>query len=62
VRRVVFARGTLDARGTARFVRDVVSGREPAVYPAVAATRQDLLIAWTSGGLADSVIRLTRAR
>ena len=62
VRRVAFAGARLDARGAVRFVREVVTGREPAVYPVVAATRQGLLIAWTSGGLADSVIRFTRAR
>jgi hypothetical protein len=58
-RRAAIARGNVDTRGRARFVRTLVGER--AVYPAVAAVPDATLLAWTSTGAADgSVIRVER--
>lgn len=60
-RRVAFARArSAEGRGT-EFTREIISGSEPAIYPMAAATAGDqAVVAWTSGGPGDSVIRVTR--
>lgn len=47
-RRVVVARGRLDADGRAQFTRSIVSESSRAIYPAVAVSRDRVVAAWTS--------------
>ena len=57
-RRVAMARTTVDAAASAMPARTVVS--DSAVYPAVAATRDATVLAWTSSPGPASVIRVER--
>ena len=60
-RHIAFARATIAGGSAPRFAREVVSGEAAAVYPMAAATTgNEALIAWTSGGPGDSVIRVAR--
>ena len=59
VRRVVIARGTVDSSNPVRFTRESVT-EEAAAYPVIASLADGLLVAWTSGSTADSVIRVAR--
>ncbi len=60
-RHVAFARA-MDARaaGPASFSREVLSGAEPAMYPAIVRVSDGVIVVWTSGTPAASVIRVTR--
>ena len=58
-RRVAMARAQ-HAAGKANFSRDVISGGEPAIYPVVARAADGLIVAWTSGGATESMIRVMR--
>ena len=55
-RRVVLARFRPGDSSPPRFIRSVLSGSERAVYPAIAATRDGVVTAWTTG----TVIRVKR--
>lgn len=59
MRRVVIARGTVDSSNPVRFTRESVT-EEAAAYPVIASLADGLLVAWTSGSTADSVIRVAR--
>jgi hypothetical protein len=59
-RRVAFAHAPAPGAGGRGpvFVREVLSAAGPALYPVVAATNDGVVVAWTAGGPADSVIRV----
>jgi hypothetical protein len=59
-RRAAVAQAGPDAAGLSRFTRRVVSDADSAIYPVVASVEGATLVAWTSKGAADSVIRLAR--
>jgi hypothetical protein len=60
-RRIAYARGTTNA-GVVSFQR-VTSGRiELGMYPALAAVSDGVLMAWTTGDPAQSVIRVEKVR
>jgi hypothetical protein len=59
-RHVAMARATGGPDHPTRFVRAIVSGADPGIYPVVASASDGLVVAWTSGGAPDSVIRLAR--
>jgi hypothetical protein len=59
-RRAALAQVESDAAGRARFTRRVVSEADSAIYPVVASIEGATLVAWTSKGAGDSVIRLAR--
>ncbi len=58
MRRIASAYGVAEESGRLRFQRRPWSGSEPGVYPAIAATDNGLLAAWTTGPPATSVIRV----
>lgn len=58
-RRAVVGRASAD--GEPRFARDVIGGPDPSVYPVVAAVRDGIVVAWTSGAGGRSVIRVERS-
>jgi hypothetical protein len=59
VRRVVIARGTVDDSNPVRFTRESVT-EEGGTYPVIASLPDGTLVAWTSGSIADSVLRVAR--
>ena len=59
-RRVAFARGIVAADGAMRFVRETVPDTQPAMYPMAVVVPDGVLVAWTSGEPAASVIRLAK--
>jgi len=59
VRRVVIARGTGDYSNPVRFTRESVT-EEAGTYPVIASLPDGVLVAWTSGSTADSVLRVAR--
>jgi hypothetical protein len=58
VRRIVAARGATDGTSV-RFTRDVITD-DRGTYPAIAPLADGALIAWTSGPVERSVLRITR--
>ncbi len=56
-RRIVVARGEPDGEGGVRFTREPIGS---GVYPAVAATDDGVVVAWTSGPPSASVIQIER--
>jgi hypothetical protein len=56
-RRIVTARGTLNAAGVARFVRQPIDDAAPATYPIIAAADGGTVIAWTSGPSGQTILR-----
>jgi hypothetical protein len=58
-RRVVIARGRAGYREPVRFTRESVT-EEAGTYPVVASLPDGALVAWTSGSMADSVLRIVR--
>jgi hypothetical protein len=58
-RRVVIARGRVGYREPVRFTRESVT-EEAGTYPVVASLPDGALVAWTSGSMADSVLRIVR--
>jgi hypothetical protein len=59
-RRAALALVSTDAAGRASFSRRIVSDGDSAIYPVVASVEGTTLVAWTSKGAGDSVIRLAR--
>ncbi|MEO8258122.1 MAG: sialidase family protein [Acidobacteriota bacterium] len=57
-RQVVIGRALAKGQGTLRFTRQVLGAG--AVYPAIAAVADGVVVAWTSGPQEGSVIRVTR--
>jgi hypothetical protein len=57
-RRAVVARRPIAGGASAEFVRQIVSGNTPGVYPALAVSGRGTIVAWTSNG-ANAVIRVT---
>ncbi len=60
IRRIAAAHGVADESGHVRFQRQPWSASEPGVYPAIAATDNGLLAAWTTGSPTTSVIRVQK--
>jgi hypothetical protein len=61
-RRVALARGTIDAAGSPRFARQVISEGTAATYPAVAATSDATVAVWTVGPAGRAVLRIQRVQ
>jgi hypothetical protein len=59
-RRIALARGTIDLKGAARFVRQQIGDDMPAVYPVLAAADDGTVVAWTSGVSGATVLRADR--
>jgi hypothetical protein len=59
-RRVALARGTTQPGGTVQFLRQTIGNGEPGVYPVAATARDGIILAWTSGRGAQTVIRTER--
>jgi hypothetical protein len=59
-RRAALALVSTDAADRASFSRRIVSDGDSAIYPVVASVEGTTLVAWTSKGAGDSVIRLAR--
>jgi hypothetical protein len=59
-RRAALAQAGSAAGGVARFTRRIVSDADSAIYPVVATIEAGTLVAWTSKGAGESVIRLAR--
>jgi hypothetical protein len=57
-RRVALARGTFGRDGRRQFVRQPLSTGASGSYPAVAATANGAVVAWTSGPGGQSVVRV----
>ena len=60
-RRVVIGRAIAKGPGPSRFTREILAAAG-AVYPAVAAVPDGVVVAWTNGPPEGSVIRVTRAQ
>jgi len=58
-RRVVIARGSVDYNDPVRFTREPVT-EEAGTYPVIAPVFDGALVAWTSGSVTDSVLRVAR--
>jgi hypothetical protein len=58
-RRTVIARGSADYSNLVRFIRESVT-EEAGTYPVIAPLPDGVLVAWTSGSTADSVLRVAR--
>jgi hypothetical protein len=59
-RHVAMARLQQHTAGNAMFSREVISDGEPAMYPVVARAADGVVVAWTSGAPAESMIRVAR--
>jgi hypothetical protein len=59
-RRIAVARGSVDEAGHPRFRREALTTSGPAIYPALAVAGDGVVVAWTSGASAASVIRVAR--
>jgi hypothetical protein len=59
-RRIAVAHGIADAAGHPRFRREGLTTTGPAVYPALAAARDAVVVAWTSGPSTSSSIQVAR--
>ncbi|HVQ17146.1 MAG TPA: sialidase family protein [Vicinamibacterales bacterium] len=59
-RRVALARGSIDSKGVARFVKQPIGDNVRAEYPALARTSDGTLVAWTSGAVGQTVLRTER--
>jgi hypothetical protein len=59
-RRIAVAHGIADAAGHPRFQREALTAVGPAVYPALAAARDAVVAAWTSGPSTSSSIQVAR--
>lgn len=59
-RRIAVARGTSDSKGLAKFVRQPIGDGTRAEYPVLAAIGNNTLVAWTSGSVGQTVLRLER--
>ena len=61
-RRIAYARGTTSAAGAVSFQRVATSGNELGTYPALAAVSDGVLMAWTTGDPAKSVIQVEKVQ
>ena len=61
-RRIAYARGTANADGVVLFQRASPSRVELGTYPVVAAVADGVLMAWTTGDPANSVIRVEKVQ
>lgn len=59
-RRIALARGSVDGNGVARFVKQPVGDGVRAEYPTLASTGDRTLVAWTSGSVGQTVLRIER--
>jgi len=59
-RRIAVARGSVDASGVARFVKQPFGDGVRAEYPTLASTSDSTLVAWTSGSVGQTVLRIER--
>jgi len=59
-RRIAIARGSVDASGVARFVKQPIGDGVRAEYPALTSTSDGTLVAWTSGSVGQTVLRVER--
>jgi hypothetical protein len=57
-RRIALARGSVDGNGVARFVKQPIGDGVRAEYPTLASTSDRTLVAWTSGSVGQTVIRM----
>ena len=55
--RIVLARGAIDYGNPVRFTRESVTG-EAGTYPVIAPVADGVLVAWTSGSAANSILRV----
>ena len=59
-RRIALARGSIDAKGDVRFVRQPLGEAFSGTYPVVAASSDGATVAWTSGPAGQTVIRVAK--
>ena len=59
-RRVALARGSIDGNGVARFVKLPIGDSTRAEYPVLASVGDTTLVAWTSGSVGQTVLRVER--
>jgi hypothetical protein len=59
-RRIAVARGSADEAGHPHFRREALTTIGPAIYPALAFASDGVVVAWTSGASAASVIQVVR--
>jgi hypothetical protein len=59
-RRIAVGRGIADDGGHPRFRREALTTSGPAIYPALAVAGDGVVVAWTSGASAASVIQIAR--
>jgi hypothetical protein len=59
-RRIALGRATAQASGAVQFVRQPIADSESAVYPAVAAVDDAIIVAWTSGPSGHTKLRTER--
>ena len=59
-RRIAVAHASADAAGVPRFRRQALTTSGPVVYPALAAARDAVVVAWTSGPSTTSSIQVAR--
>ena len=59
-RHIALGRATAQASGTVQFVRQPIGDSESAVYPAVTAADDAIIIAWTSGPAGQTKLRTER--
>jgi hypothetical protein len=61
-RRVALARGSVDGKGVARFVKLPIGDSTRAEYPVLASVGDTTLVAWTSGSVGQTVLRVERVQ
>ncbi len=59
-RRVAIARGSVDAKGIARFTRQPIGDTLRAEYPVIATVDDATIVAWTSGSSGQTTLRTQR--
>jgi hypothetical protein len=59
-RNIAVARGSIDGKGVARFVRLPAGDSTRAEYPVLASAGDTTLVAWTSGSVGQTVLRVER--
>jgi hypothetical protein len=59
-RHIALARASIDSSGAARFVRQPIGDGIRAEYPSLASVADGTLVAWTSGSVGQTVVRVER--
>jgi hypothetical protein len=59
-RHIAAARASIDSSGAARFVRQPIGDGIRAEYPSLASVADGALVAWTSGSVGQTVLRVER--